>query len=62
MRFKLSEIAATIPSGGKIVSMVESQGYLFLATEQHVFKGSVASDDFEQMCFRMLEETEDEPR
>jgi hypothetical protein len=58
MAFKISDIAATIPSGGRIVAMCEHQGQVILATEQHVFRGRFDTGDFEQMCFRMLKETE----
>lgn len=56
MKFKMSDIAKTIPSGGYIVSMVTLNGYIYLATSCHLFRGKEGEDEFQQMLFRELEE------
>lgn len=59
MKYKMSDIAKTIPSGGYIVSMVTLNGYIYLATSVHLFRGKEGEDEFRQMLFRELEETTD---
>jgi len=59
MKYKLSEIAVNAPSGGRIVGICEHKGQVMLATESHIFRGSFETGDFEQCCFRLLEEDND---
>lgn len=59
MKYTLKQIGEMMPSGGRIVSMCEHKGLVMLATENHVFRGSFESGGFEQLCFYMLQETEE---
>lgn len=60
-QFTLKEIGQTIPSGGKIVAMVEHKGQVVIATEKHIFRGSFGDDRFTQCVFYTVDGITDEP-
>lgn len=55
-KYTLKEIGQTIPTGGKIVALLEHKGFVMIATEHHLFRGNFDQDGFRQCLFYEMEE------
>jgi hypothetical protein len=53
-------LEALVPTGGKIVSMIEYKGDIILATEHHVYLKTERDTFFKQLTFICLEETKND--
>lgn len=56
MKYKYNNKSKKLPTGGKVVAMVDHKGSIYVATEHHVYRTKPDSDEFYQCTFKQLEE------